>query len=185
MCFVTYRVEEKPNMSKLQVSQGGSREGGQASKTSKKLFKPLIRRSEDRDAPLKRDVNETGWRFANARCQRPFAACLILAGTCIFTIGAVNALAIDSSSGHKVQVTDATVARQLVAEGGRLVADYGSFQLYDVPSVSTEVLARPGAQSRDEYNFITLKAGHLDTRQPEVQALRKSIGTFTGKHLHL
>src|SRR5262249_9502074 len=65
------------------------------------------------------------------------------------------------------------------------IADYGSFQLYDVASVTSELVSSAKAQIRDEYNGITLKAGHLDTTQPEAQALRESAGAFVGKRLHL
>jgi hypothetical protein len=86
---------------------------------------------------------------------------------------------------HKVQITDPALGQKITAAGGQLVADYGSFQLYNVPSISPELLVNPGTQNRDDYNVITLKSGALDTTQPEVQALRKSIGAYAGKRLHL
>src|SRR5580765_5166802 len=85
---------------------------------------------------------------------------------------------------HKLQVADPTVARQIAAQGGRLVADYGSFQLYDVPSADVQLFGEPETQNRDHYNIITLKSGPLDTTQTEVQALRNTAGAFTGKRLH-
>lgn len=87
--------------------------------------------------------------------------------------------------GHKIQVTDPALAEQITAQGGRMIADYGTFQLFDVPNITPEVLSGAQSQIRDEYNVITLKSGHLDTTQPGVQALRKSVGAFVGKRMHL
>src|SRR5262252_1083537 len=82
---------------------------------------------------------------------------------------------------HKVQITDPALGQKITAAGKQLVTDYGSFQLYNLPSLSPELLADPGTQVRDDYNIITLKSGALDTTQPEVQAMRKSLGAFLGK----
>ena len=86
---------------------------------------------------------------------------------------------------HKIEVTDRDLGARIAAQGGRLIADYGGYQLYEAAQVSPEVLAGRNAQVRDEYNLILLHAKHLDTRQPEVQALRRSVGGFAGKRLHL
>ncbi len=86
---------------------------------------------------------------------------------------------------HKLQVSDAATARQVEAAGGRLIADYGGYQLYETPHLTSQMLANQHNELRDRYNTIFLHAGHLDTTRPEVKALRKNVGTFTGKHLHL
>jgi hypothetical protein len=83
---------------------------------------------------------------------------------------------------HKLQVTDAAQDARIAAAGGRLIADYGSYRLFDVPA---PVLDRKLGQSRDDYNFILLNAARLDTARPKVQALRKSAGSFPGRRLHL
>ncbi len=82
---------------------------------------------------------------------------------------------------HKVQVSDPSVGQEIVAKGGRLLADYGSFQLYE----TAEAMANPRVEPRDEYDIITLNAGHLNTRKAGIQALRKTVGGFSGKRMHL
>ncbi|HUD83490.1 MAG TPA: S8 family serine peptidase, partial [Candidatus Saccharimonadales bacterium] len=83
---------------------------------------------------------------------------------------------------HKLQVTDPDQAARVVAAGGRLIADYGSYRLFEVPAAA---LNRNWGQARDDYNLILLNAAHLDTTRQEVQALRRSAGNFAGKRLHL
>ena len=109
----------------------------------------------------------------------------VLACVPMLAAKAVDGPAGTSVPGHKIQVSDPAVAQEIVRQGGRLIADYGSFQLYDVPSLAPELLGRAQAQLRDEYNVITLKAGHLETTQTEVQSLRKAVGAFVGKRMHL
>jgi hypothetical protein len=93
------------------------------------------------------------------------------------------AQALASSNGHKVEVHDAAAARAVEAQGGRLIADYGGFQLYDVPQISANL---PGSvEVRDGYNSILLNAVHLDTSKAGVQALRKTAEAFGGKRMHL
>ena len=87
-----------------------------------------------------------------------------------------------SSERHKIRVSDQATAAQIVAQGGRLVADYGAFQLFDAPKALTGSLR---AEVHDEYNLVLLNAVRLDTSKPETQALRKSEPPFTGKRLHL
>ncbi len=87
---------------------------------------------------------------------------------------------------HKVRVSDPAAATELKAQGARLLADYGSFQLYETdiaPAPGT--LKRERVESADETDFIELNAGHLDTRATEVVALRKTVAAFAGKKLHL
>jgi Subtilase family len=87
-------------------------------------------------------------------------------------------------SHHKIQVSDPTLSQRLSARGARLIADYGTFQLYDADETSVASLAGKGVV-HDDYDFINLNAGTLHTSTPEFQAARQSIGTFTGKHMHL
>ncbi len=83
---------------------------------------------------------------------------------------------------HKLQVADPAQAAQVVAAGGRLIADYGSYRLFEAPAAA---LNRNWGQARDDYNLILLNATHLDTSRKDVQAMRKSAGNFAGKRLHL
>jgi hypothetical protein len=93
------------------------------------------------------------------------------------------AQALPPSVGHKIQVHDAAAAQAVAAQGGRLIADYGGFQLYDVPQIDGNLPA--SAEVRDSYNSILLNAIHLKTSTPGVQALRKTVGGFEGKRMHL
>jgi len=86
---------------------------------------------------------------------------------------------------HKFQTSDPAIAVQIESQGGHLIADYGSYRLYETPALTPEMLASPRSELRDHYNLILLHAGHLDTRTSPVQALRKNVGEFTGKKLHL
>src|SRR5881394_381976 len=90
-----------------------------------------------------------------------------------------------ASSLHKVQVSDPAIAADLVSSGARLIADYGSFQIFQSVSVPKNVLRKPQIELRDEFNLIHLNAGTLDTGKAETQALRRNVGAFEGKRLHL
>jgi len=81
---------------------------------------------------------------------------------------------------HKVRVNDPALAKSLVARGGRLIADYGSFQIIE----SDTVPAAP-AELVDDFDVIQLNARRLDTRAPETQALRRPVAAVSGKRLHL
>jgi hypothetical protein len=99
----------------------------------------------------------------------------------IFVLLGVSA-SLFGANGHKLQVNDPRQDTQVVAAGGRLIADYGTYRLYDVPAAA---LTRKWGQARDNYNSILLNAIHLDTSKPEAQAMRKAAGNFTGKRLQM
>ena len=84
-------------------------------------------------------------------------------------------------SSHKLEVRDAAQAARIVAQGGSLIADYGGYQLYRVPEGATGV----AGENRDHYNLIRLNAVQLDTSTAGVQALRRTVGSFSGKRMHL
>src|SRR6266436_1908815 len=119
-----------------------------------------------------------------SRLHRYLRLCFVLACLSMPAVKAVDGPANTLLPGHKIEVTDPALAQEITAQGGHLIADYGSFQLFDVPSITPEVVGSLG-QIRDDYNVITLKSGHLDTTQPEVQGLRKTAGAFVGKRMHL
>jgi hypothetical protein len=95
-----------------------------------------------------------------------------------------NAPASSATGRHKVQVNDRALGRQMAAEGARLIADYGAYQLYDAPAAMTH-LPPNKAEMRDDYNLILLNANRLDTTTAEVKALRTTQGGFAGKRLRL
>ncbi len=83
-------------------------------------------------------------------------------------------------------MSDPAAAAALQAQGARLLADYGSFQLFETdPTPTTAPLKRDQVESADESDIIELNAVHLDTRAAEVMALRKTVVPFAGKKLHL
>jgi subtilisin-like proprotein convertase family protein len=96
---------------------------------------------------------------------------------------------------HKVQVTDPVLRQQLLAQGARLLAQYGAAQLLSVDDSQWQTLAtRPdatGFATRDEENLLLLKAGAIDTSIPAVQAARQQLRQAAsaqpeaGKTLHL
>lgn len=88
-------------------------------------------------------------------------------------------------AGHRLQVSDESLARQIEADGGRLLADYGTSKLYQTPRLNPSVLNQPRTELRDNYNFIRLNAEKLDTRTPGTQSQRQARGAFSGRRLHL
>lgn len=113
-----------------------------------------------------------------------------LRGWSLFAAGCLSAAIsfgqpVVSAARHKIQVRDPAVASTLEAQGGRLVADYGSYQLFEYDQLPVALAGRPELEPRDQYNFIFLNATRLDTSKSETQALRKSVGQFACKHLHL
>src|SRR5579883_2602999 len=111
------------------------------------------------------------------------ALLLVVAGVGFSSSGAsLNSLSPDSK---KVQVSDPALARQIVAHGGKLIADYGGYQLYELPKDASRLLENTRAQVHEEYDVIELHSQRLNTRTSEARALSKAVGNFTGKHLHL
>ena len=92
-----------------------------------------------------------------------------------------------ASSVHKLRVNDPKAAETLLAQGARLLADYGSFKLIETDEATVQRLAvsTSDAESADDWNFIRLNAIDLDTTTTEVKALRKATTAFAGKRLHL
>lgn len=104
---------------------------------------------------------------------------------CLIVAVSVLPTALLKADAVKLQVDDRATGNQIAAQGGRLVADYGTFQLFEVERSVATGLNQAQVQDRDEYNFIQLNAGALDTRATSVRSLRKIAGEFTGKQLHL
>ena len=89
------------------------------------------------------------------------------------------------AAAHKVKVWDPSTAKLIVEDGGKLLADYGSFQLYEVDHLRPEVLQAENTEVRDDSNAIFLNAASIDTSATAVKALRQPVGAFNGKRLHL
>ncbi len=83
---------------------------------------------------------------------------------------------------RELRVRDPALAQELLGRGGRLVADYGNFQLIETDEVPP---ADSRAELAEDSNQLELNTGRIDTRSPQVKALRKSRGQFKGQRLHL
>jgi hypothetical protein len=86
---------------------------------------------------------------------------------------------------HKIKTSDPQAGNQILLGGGRLIADYGAFQVYHTAQWPSELPTPAATDVRDDYNLVLLNTGPLDTTQPGVRALRQPIGLFAGKRLHL
>ena len=86
---------------------------------------------------------------------------------------------------HKLRIHDRAEAESLLAHGGRLIADYGGFQLIESDTPLPANVRDPRAEVDDDLDFIELHAGRLNTRAAQIKALRKTSGTFSGRRLHL
>lgn len=89
---------------------------------------------------------------------------------------------------HKVQVDTPDDAKSMEAAGGDLVADYGTFKLYDVPAEPGKNVSVAG-KLRDDHNIIYLHDLALDTRSTRAAELKsrgdKAASGKGGRMLHL
>ncbi|MEY2505184.1 MAG: trimeric autotransporter adhesin, partial [Verrucomicrobiota bacterium] len=87
---------------------------------------------------------------------------------------------------HKVSVSDPQLAAKLKTQGARLIADYGSFVMFEVDDAMAGSLAsNRNAQIVDENNLILLNAGTIDTRTPEARAMHHPVAASPGKQMRL
>ena len=87
---------------------------------------------------------------------------------------------------HKIKVSDRGLSLAVEKKGGRLIADYGSYRIYEVDTATNKELTAGGLiESCDNYNLIVLNAVRIDTTTNEAIALRKPVGSFKDKRLHL
>ena len=91
-----------------------------------------------------------------------------------------------SGDRHKLRVDDPAVASQILADGGRLIADYGSFQMMEANASAEQTFAGSGSvENRDEDNRILLNAGEVDTTTDVAKFTRRAPTQFAGRRLHL
>jgi hypothetical protein len=86
---------------------------------------------------------------------------------------------------QKLRVSDPALAAALQASGGRVLADYGSFQLIEADDPTPARGCGNGVEVMEAADMIQLNARQLDTRAPEIKALRNAVGPFNGRRLHL
>src|SRR5262249_21136262 len=64
---------------------------------------------------------------------------------------------------HKVSVTDRHLVDSLTAQGGKVIADYGSYVLLSVnDSLANSLQGNRGAQIMSDYNKVLLNSGAID-----------------------
>ena len=88
---------------------------------------------------------------------------------------------------HKVRLTDTVRAAQLVARGGRLIAQYEHSSLLSLDDESLNSLPENGYELCDEENLILLNSALLDTSNVELQQTRGQQNRLAefGPALHL
>jgi uncharacterized protein YegP (UPF0339 family) len=89
---------------------------------------------------------------------------------------------------RKLRIRDRAAARRLDQAGGRLVADYGSYLLYEVPNAMADQARRDSAvELLDEYRFVLLNSGSVDTGSASSIRNRRapSRERFDGKRMRL
>jgi uncharacterized repeat protein (TIGR01451 family) len=96
--------------------------------------------------------------------------CTILAQT---TVGAPQ----------KIRVQDRDQAKEFIQQGGKLIGDYGAFQVIETPDVQN--VRRKFSDSLEGSDVIELNSKRLNTRAAETRALRNKRGSFSGSRLHL
>ena len=90
-----------------------------------------------------------------------------------------------AATAHKVKVWDSSTAKSIQEDGGRLLADYGSYQFYEVDRVRPQWLQSDTAEVRDDCNRILLNAASIDTSIAATKAVHRPAAAFGGKRLHL
>ncbi|HEY8209200.1 MAG TPA: S8 family serine peptidase [Myxococcaceae bacterium] len=78
-----------------------------------------------------------------------------------------------------------SASARLLQQGGRLVADYGSFALVDVDGAKVSALPEGSYQLRDEYQEILLNAGSINTLDAAAARMRETTLPSSGRGLHL
>src|SRR5579862_8930434 len=64
---------------------------------------------------------------------------------------------------HKVNVHDPVTAQSIKDDGGTLLADYGSFQVYEIDRLRPGLSQVDAVEIRDDWNRICLNATNIDT----------------------
>jgi hypothetical protein len=79
------------------------------------------------------------------------------------------------------------LARRLEQSGGHLVADYGGYLLYEVPDTAVdEARGNPSVEAVDEYRFVLLNSGPVDTESASARSSRRRARErFDGKRMQI
>lgn len=115
---------------------------------------------------------------AGRACKRSGQWCLTVALFLLLLIPPASA------ESRKVRVDDLQMARELVGHGGKLIADYGGFQLIETDEFD-EKLQTPGVHAAAESDVIELNSQPINTRSIQWRATRVPVTRFNGSKLHL
>ena len=133
-------------------------------------------------------MRETPARVSLRTATAPARLLLIL----LLLLGAAPAFGASDRGGEKsgsvkVRVAGAVAERSVAAAGGTLVARYESFSVWRIASARARALAlrTEAVEVLENANEILLNTGALDTASAGTMALRRSVGSFSGKRLHL
>ena len=88
----------------------------------------------------------------------------------------------------KLKVPGPVAARQAMSGAtGKLVADYGTFQILEVDEATAgELLKNPEVSHRDDFDYLALSTGRIQTASTEARLqAAQAPETFTGRRLHL
>lgn len=67
---------------------------------------------------------------------------------------------------HKIKLSNRLLAEEIQKQGGRLIADYGSYKLLEVDGeTATSFQDNRSVEIKDDYNLILLNAGQIDTTE--------------------
>lgn len=113
-----------------------------------------------------------GW--GRGECKRSGHRCLAVV---LFLLLAITPAGAET---RKVRVNDPATAQDLLAHGGKLIADYGGFQVIETGQASGRL--RPAGADPD---VIELNARRISTRSTAWRAAPRSIGRFSGRKFHL
>lgn len=109
-----------------------------------------------------------------------------LAGAFLASLAGFCSEAADSGS-VKVRVRQ-EAGQQAYRAGGKLLVDYGSYQLFSMPERAAASLSRESAEIEVDSSVIHLNSGPLDTRERPrraVAAPQKLAQATSGRRLHL
>ncbi len=109
----------------------------------------------------------------------PLAAAMVLLCGTAAAVAQPNAARFGREGTVKVRMPRS--ATMPARSAGSLVAQYDTFSIYEVPANAIPA----GAEVNADENRILLNSGALDTSTPEVKALQRPRGEFTGKEMHL
>jgi len=90
----------------------------------------------------------------------------------------------------KVRISTAEASHQAALQGGTMITDYGSFQLWAVPGeAAADVHLVEGMIADPGEDVVELNSGFIQTAFGQAQAVAQTnagtAGTFTGRRLHL